>query len=157
MRNKLLEKDLKEFYNRRHGVDETLNATGRGVSGGISAMSAIYDAQRMIDFVTHAESYSSFPEHCFNEPEMVRLAAEKLHSGIESAQKLLRILEKHYGVVEKKQDGNICGGQVSEDDINGYVVRVKDCCCERSCCDEKRYANEAVKTARVILFRERQP
>lgn len=134
MRNKMLEKELAEFFGTGYLDAVPLNATKRTEQGGVSDLT---EALRMIDSL-RLGLYTPFPEHCFNEPEMVRLAAEKLHSGIESAQKLLRILEKHYGVVEKKQDGNICGGQVSEDDINGYVVRVKDCCCERSCCDEKR-------------------
>lgn len=134
MRNKMLEKELAEFFGTGYLDAVPLNATKRTEQGGVSDLT---EALRMIDSF-RLGLYTPFPEHCFNEPEMVRLSAEKLHNGIERAKELLRILEKHYGAVEKKPDGNICGGRVTEDDINGYVVRVKDCCCERSCRDEKR-------------------
>lgn len=102
MRNKLLEKEIKAFYSMGCGDAVPLNAIiGRGMSRGLSAIS---DAQRMIDFLMH-EGYSPFPGNCFNEPEMVRLAAEKLYDGIERAKELLAILEKHYGEVEKKPRG----------------------------------------------------
>lgn len=113
MRNKLLEKEIKAFYSMGCGDAVPLNAIiGRGMSRGLSAIS---DAQRMIDFLMH-EGYSPFPGNCFNEPEMVRLAAEKLYDGIERAKELLAILEKHYGEVEEKpRGGNLtCGPCVCE-------------------------------------------
>ena len=128
MRNKMLEKELAEFFGTGYLDAVPLNATKRTEQGGVSDLT---EALRMIDSL-RLGLYTPFPEHCFNEPEMVRLAAEKLNSGIERAQELLRILEKHYGAVEKKPDDNICGGRfsVEPDNINGFVAGVKDCGCD---------------------------
>ena len=101
MRNKMLEKELAEFFGTGYLDAVPLNATKRTEQGGVSDLT---EALRMIDSF-RLGLYTPFPEHCFNEPEMVRLSAEKLHNGIERAKELLAILEKHYGEVEKKPRG----------------------------------------------------
>ena len=67
----------------------------------------INEALRILDFSQHARflAYELLPERCFNEPEVIKAAAQKLYDGIERAKELLAILEKHYGEVEKKPRG----------------------------------------------------
>lgn len=99
MRNKLLQEELLKFFTVKPGDAYALNdATAPGGVGQIS------DALRVLNSVLYSHSYYgvAIPECCFNEPEIVKYAAEILSNGIERAKELLAILEKHYGEVEKK-------------------------------------------------------
>lgn len=102
MRNKLLQEELLKFFTVKPGDAYALNdATAPGGVGQIS------DALRVLNSVLYSHSYYgvAIPECCFNEPEIVKYAAEILSNGIERAKELLAILEKHYGEVEKKPRG----------------------------------------------------
>lgn len=102
MRNKLLQEELLKFFNEKPALTDSLN--GVSATGGIGQ---INEALRILDFSQHARflAYELLPERCFNEPEVIKVAAQKLYDGIERAKELLAILEKHYGEVEKKPRG----------------------------------------------------
>ena len=106
MRNKLLQEELLKFFNEKPALTDSLN--GVSATGGIGQ---INEALRILDFSQHARflAYELLPERCFNEPEVIKAAAQKLYDGIERAKELLAILEKHYGEVKKKP----CGGSFS--------------------------------------------
>ena len=75
MKNKVLEDELRKFFNKWY-PDE------------------IDAAFTMLNFVHH-DMTRHFSDECFNEPEMLREVADKLRGGIEKAQELLALLEAH--------------------------------------------------------------
>lgn len=106
MRNKLLQEELLKFwhFSRRYEYSTGHYEAASGIQQIREALLLLRSLPLGMrrDIVIYG---GPLPESCLNEPEIIKMASEKLSDGIERAKELLAILEKHYGEVEKKPRG----------------------------------------------------